>query len=250
MTDWLKQEEELFPDISWSKPQNKQQAGKLLIVGGNMHEFSNVAQAYSSAERAGAGDIKVVLPDKLPKLLQGSDLPIQAVASTSSGGISKESLEEIKGYCNWADYIFLCGQLGKNSETQVLLNMLEGDNYVLVDDAIDMAEFGFKKDKTLVASFNQLQEIFSSSELDTTITSNMNLPEYIDRLVELDMQIVTWWQGLVIVVANKKVSTTKLEADPIILGAYSSTYLMQNRNNFEALTSAVWGIKSGAAGGS
>ena len=50
-TYWHKQtvEKPLFPDILWSRPQNKRQAGKLLIVGGHAESFAAVGEAYAAA---------------------------------------------------------------------------------------------------------------------------------------------------------------------------------------------------------
>ena len=53
---WQKQADEpLFPDILWSRPENKAGAGKLAIVGGNAHAFSAPGMAYDMTLQAGAG---------------------------------------------------------------------------------------------------------------------------------------------------------------------------------------------------
>jgi len=54
-TYWHKQtaEKPLFPDMLWSKPENKSHAGKLLIIGGNLHGFAAAAEAYNQATKAG-----------------------------------------------------------------------------------------------------------------------------------------------------------------------------------------------------
>ena len=54
---WQRQEpgEPLFPDLLWSRPENRQFAGKLLIMGGNAHGFAAPAEAYAHAEKAGIG---------------------------------------------------------------------------------------------------------------------------------------------------------------------------------------------------
>lgn len=57
----------LFPDIEWSKPEQKSLAGKLLIIGGNKLGFAAVAAAYATAQTTGIGECKVALPDVLKK---------------------------------------------------------------------------------------------------------------------------------------------------------------------------------------
>jgi len=70
-TNWLRQtpDKAAFADLLWSQPQNKRSAGKLLIVGGNLHSFTAVSQSYASATKAGAGSVRVLLPDALQKSL-------------------------------------------------------------------------------------------------------------------------------------------------------------------------------------
>ena len=48
---WQKQtvSKPLFPDIDWNKPERRNQAGKLLIVGGNKLGFAAVAESYQTA---------------------------------------------------------------------------------------------------------------------------------------------------------------------------------------------------------
>ncbi|MDO8591435.1 MAG: hypothetical protein Q7R60_00720, partial [bacterium] len=68
-TYWLKQTKDkpLFPDLLWSRPENKRLAGKLLVVGGNLYGFSAPGTAYGAALKAGVGTARVLLPDKLQK---------------------------------------------------------------------------------------------------------------------------------------------------------------------------------------
>src|SRR5690606_2345051 len=49
--------EPLFPDVLWSRPEQKTTAGKLLVIGGNLHAFAAPAEAYNEAEKAGVGTV-------------------------------------------------------------------------------------------------------------------------------------------------------------------------------------------------
>ena len=68
-TFWHKQtpDQPLYPDLLWSRPQNKKQAGKLLVVGGNAHGFAAAGEAFAQATAAGIGTARVLLPDSLRK---------------------------------------------------------------------------------------------------------------------------------------------------------------------------------------
>src|SRR5688572_9623158 len=89
---WLKQQPDtpLFPNIEWQKPEQRSLAGKLLIIGGNAHGFAAVAQAYQDARAAGAGEVRVALPDALKKTIDPLALDCVYVPTNASGGITKE----------------------------------------------------------------------------------------------------------------------------------------------------------------
>src|ERR1700759_1177296 len=125
-TSWLKQTSEpLFPNILWSRPENKRQAGKLLIIGGHKQSFSAVSRAYAAAQKAGAGTIRVVLPLSLQKTLGKSFPEAEFADSTAIGSFSRQALGLFLELSDWAEGVLLAGKFGQNSETAVLL-----ENYV------------------------------------------------------------------------------------------------------------------------
>src|SRR3989344_7199327 len=108
---WLKQstDQPLFPDLLWSRPENKAQAGKLLIVGGNLHGFTAPAGAYSAAEKAGIGVVRVILPDKLQKTV-GKMIPeADFVTSTPVGSFGRQALAQMIEDARWANGVLLAG---------------------------------------------------------------------------------------------------------------------------------------------
>ena len=83
--NWLRQNNEpLFPDIIWSKPENKKGAGKILIAGGNSESFSSIAKAYEDANRSGAGTIYLLVPESIKKLIK--HIPEIEYASSNPSG--------------------------------------------------------------------------------------------------------------------------------------------------------------------
>src|SRR3989344_1078256 len=122
-TYWLRQktDEPLFPDLIWSRPETKQQAGKLLIIGGNQFGFAAPAEAYGAATDAGVGLTRVLLPLAVKKVA-GKLLPgLEYSANTPSGSFSKAALGEFLDQAAWADGVLIAGDLGRNSETAILL---------------------------------------------------------------------------------------------------------------------------------
>ncbi|MDR3125739.1 MAG: hypothetical protein LBU20_01555 [Candidatus Nomurabacteria bacterium] len=167
-TDYWQQQtaqEPLFPDIEWSKPQQKAQSGKLLIVGGTTHGFSAVVKAYAAATAAGAGDVKVAVPDGLKKSLPPDFADSVFLPTNPSGALSKDAQAELLAAAQWADGVLLVGDSGMNSETGILLANLLGDTdtwTTITRDAIDLLQTSaadiVKRPQThLLMSFPQVQ---------------------------------------------------------------------------------------------
>ena len=99
----------LFPDILWSRPETKQGAGKLLIVGGNSFGFAAPGLAFAEATAAGIGVTRVLLPETLRKIV--GNLPIEAefAPTNPSGSFSSRSLEPLLTNAAWADGVLVAG---------------------------------------------------------------------------------------------------------------------------------------------
>src|SRR5436305_544558 len=93
----------LFPDLLWSRPEHKSTAGKLLIIGGNLHNFSTPAQAFNYVSEAGIGSARVLLPDSIKKLVGGVFESGEFAPSTPSGSFSQKALIDMLEQSSWAD---------------------------------------------------------------------------------------------------------------------------------------------------
>ena len=257
---WLKQSasEPLFPEILWSRPENKRLAGKLLIAGGNLHSFSAVSSAYDAAVKAGAGTVRLLLPDALQKTL-GKVLPDAEFApSTPSGSFARIGLGQLIDGANWADAVLLAGDFGKNSETAILLESFI-DKFtgpiILANDSLDY--FLSKPDALLtrpqtllVAEFGQLQKLAAGQIL---IKHSMDLNQLVAALDELSAKtkalIMTTHAGQVMVAAEGQVSTTPTQTTDLIKTAsYASVWWLQNPSKIiEGLTTATWECLSGSS---
>src|SRR5471032_3085314 len=102
---WHKQaaDKPLYPDLLWSRPENRAQAGKLLIVGGNAHGFAAAGEAYAEATKAGVGTARVLLPDSLQKTVGKVFEAGEYAPSTPSGSFAKRALAELLAMAEWAD---------------------------------------------------------------------------------------------------------------------------------------------------
>src|SRR5690606_2767000 len=140
-TFWIKQSgQPVFPDLLWSRPESRQARGKLLIIGGNSFGFSAVGQAYKEAEAAGAGAVRVLMPEAIRKVVGTILEHAEYGASTPSGSFSQAALGQWLDNAAWADGVLIAGDLGRNSETAILMEkfLAKSDAAVtLTKDAIE-----------------------------------------------------------------------------------------------------------------
>lgn len=181
----------LFPDIEWAKPERRDQAGKLLIVGGNKLGFAAVAESYQTALEAGVGDIRVLVPDCLRKSIPPAFTDVVfGACTTTGGGLSKDALPELHASAAWADSVLLIGDAGRNAETALTYEAFI-QNYkgplVLTRDAIDLVKNDAlliveRSNTTIIASFAQLQKLFQAVYYPKILTFNMQLLQLVEAL--------------------------------------------------------------------
>lgn len=246
-------DEPLFPDLIWSRPENKKQAGKLLIVGGQANQFTRVSTSFNSAEKAGAGHIRVLLPDSLEKLTQ--HFPgIEYAQSNQSGSFSKRALATMNEMSEWADSVLLAGDIGKNSETTTVI-----DGYLLrcitptiiTEDSLNSTSLPMeqilKRQIILILEWSKFQKKTNELEVIDPFLSADPIDKISDNLAKVFRHHVA---GLVIVQDEKiwcvqqgKVSLTQVNTavDLSELSSYCSVWSMQHPSKmFEAITSGCF----------
>lgn len=256
---WHRQKEQsLFSELEWDKPERRDHAGKLLIVGGNIHNLSAPAHAFELVKKTGVGNVKIALPDKTKRLV-GKTLPEALfLPSTASGEFSHEGEVELLDHAVWADAILMPGDNGRNSETTILFESIlraYKETIVLTRDAVDILsnspEAIFQRDRTtLVVSFAQLQKLIKNYGEQIPLTFTMDLIKFVDFLHTFTQNckanIVTLHQNQMIVAVNGQISSTKINTgeEPdhwrLELASRAVCYQMWNVNKpFEALTHTV-----------
>lgn len=257
-TYWHRQQqaEPLFPDLVWSRPQNRTQAGKLLIVGGNAHGFAAAGEAYSEAMKAGAGTARVLLPDCLQKTIGRVFEAGEYAPSTPSGSFSKQASAVLFDVSAWSDGVLLAGDFGRNSETAILLETFIAkykNNLVITQDALDYFTKSAKlilsrKPITLVCSFAQLQKIGMSINYDKAFRFDMDFLRLVETLHDFTTRhpstIVVKHLENIFVASGGEISTTRLNEDQEIwrlrTAAKAAVWQIQNPTKiFEATTTAL-----------
>jgi hypothetical protein len=255
---WHRQDPEkpLYQDIVWSRPENKNQAGKLAIVGGDAQGFAAVGDAFNAASEAGIGSCRVMLPDVLERTVSRIFPAAEFGPSTPSGSFGKQALAELLSLSAWADGTLLAGDLGRNSETAVLLEQFAlkySGQLTITKDAADYyikspANIINRANTTLVISLSQLQKLFVASRQPSAITFNMDVIRLIEALhamtLEYPLTLIIKHVGTVFVAVNGQVSSTKLKQDEKIwrvkTAAKTSVWWLQNPGKaFEGITSSI-----------
>lgn len=256
-TYWQRQtlDKPLFEDILWSRPENKVQAGKLLIIGGNLHAFSAVATSYQTALKSGAGSVKILLPDALQKTV-GHVLPdVEFAPSTPSGSFAQNALDSWLQYATWADAVLLPGDLGRNSETAIVLETFLKEytgQVIITRDAEDYFRDHplalLNRENTLVAvSFADLQKLAKNAGFERAFTYDMDFMRLIETLHELTTKypagIIVLHHSQLLIAKNGQLTSTDLKKEPTTwrteFAAKASVFWMQNPSKIlESVTSS------------
>lgn len=245
MHDYWKQQQPntpLFPDIEWSKPEQKSSRGRLGIIGGNKLGFAGIAESYSTALNTGAGEVRVLLPDCLRKSIPPSMTDVIFAPCNPSGSLSREALPDLTALGTWASCLLLAGDAGRNSETAIaysdLIRSYTGQ-LVITRDAVDLVKNDSealvnRPNTTLIVSFAQLQKIFQAVYYPKMLTFSMQLLQLVEAVhkftVTYPVTIAVLHRDTLIVAHNGEVVTTKWET-PLaiwrgITAARAATYLM------------------------
>ncbi len=251
---WFKQtlDKPLYSDLIWSKPENKSHAGKLLIIGGSTNGFAHTVGCFMAATEAGAGSVKVVIPDSTKKLIGQNSENIIYGPSTKSGGFAQGALADFIETSDWADAVLLSGELGNNSDTTILFEkFLEhySETLIISGDAFDFCNSFFPKllrnhGVTFILDITKLQKLSNAAGVTKPITSKttlVNLIEILHEMTELNnANVVVEFSNFIIVASQGYVSSTKIEKASnlqIKLSANAAVWFMQNKTKvFEALS--------------
>lgn len=189
---WKKQSPEvpLYPDIEWSKPENRAYAGKLAIIGGNKLGFAGVAEAYGIAKDAGVGEIRVLLPDVLRKTIPSSITDAHFGATNPSGSLGNDAAPDMHMLSGWASGVLLAGDAGRSSETAILYENFIVDYtgpLTITRDAVDLLRnstqsYVERPQTLLIVSFAQLQKIFQAVYYPKVLTFSMQLSNLVEAL--------------------------------------------------------------------
>lgn len=255
---WRKQtpDKPLFPDIEWSKPEQRSQSGRLGIIGGNKLGFAGVAEAYGVALKTGVGEVRVLLPDVLKKSIPAIMTDVVYGATNISGSLAKDALIEMKAVGAWSTGVLLIGDAGRSSETAILyedfireytgpltitrdvIDLVKNSNQLLVD----------RPNTLLIASFAQLQKLFQLVYYPKVLTFSMQLTNLVEAVhkftITYPINIVVLHKETIIVASNGEV-TSMPWTNPMRIwrgntAAVAASYWLWNQNKpLESVTASL-----------
>lgn len=236
----------LFPDIEWSKPEQRSMRGHLGIIGGNKLGFMGVAESYATANQAGAGDIRVLLPSVLKKTIPTNMTDVIYGETNQSGSLSSEAMNEMRAIGEWANGILLIGDAGRNSETAILY-----ENFIreykgpltITRDAFDLVKQDSsnivdRQNTLLILSFSQLQKLFQSVYYPKVLTFSMQLTNLVEAIhkftITYPVNIVVFHNDTLLVASGGEVTSTPCD-NPMkiwrgVTAAKAASYLLWNSN--------------------
>ena len=253
---WLKQTDQpLYPDLLWARPENKQHAGKLLIIGGNLYGFSAPASAYQEALKAGIGVAKVLLPNALQKTVGRILENGEYAPSTPSGSFNQQAIATWLEWSQWSDAILLAGDLGRNSETAITIENFTTKTSLPMTITKDAIDYFYTQPKaildrphtTLVLSLAQLQKLSRKAPLETALSFSFGLGQYVEWLHEFTKEhgcnIISYHHENILVAVGGQIITSHVgEQKSWRLKTASQTavgWLQNPSNPLEALATAV-----------
>lgn len=257
-TYWQQQslDKPLFPNLAWSRPEQRSQAGRLGIIGGNSAGFQIVAKNYDHALRSGVGEVKILLPDSLKKSLPPTMTEVVFAKTNPSGGLSKEALPDLLAFTNWSQAILMIGENGQNSETAILyenfITTYQGP-LVVTRDAVDLLKDSFESllnrpQTVLVVSFAQLQKLFQKTYYPIILTFSMQLTSLVSALykftITYPVTIMVLHQDKLLVAHQGQVTSTPFKDHLSIWQGYTTTkatvyWLWHLQQPLESLTTSL-----------
>ncbi len=219
---WHKQtaNKPLYPDIEWSKPEQRSKSGRLGIIGGNKLGFISIAESHTTALEVGVGEVRVLLPDVLKKSIPATMSEVVFGASNPSGGLARDALVEMKAIGEWATGVLLIGDAGNNSETAILYEDFIRDYtgpLTITRDAIDLTKNSNnaivdRPNTLLIASFAQLQKLFHSVYYPRVLTFSMQLTNLVEALhkftITYPVSIAVLHQETLLIASSGEVTST------------------------------------------
>lgn len=178
----------LYPDIEWSKPERRDLAGRLGVIGGNKLGFAGVAEAYSTALEAGVGQVRILLPQTLKKVVPRTITDTVYAPDTTGGSLSRDAMGDMSALADYSSGILLIGDAGRNAETALVYEQFISSYtgpLTITRDSIDLVKNSAnllvdRPDTMIVASFAQVHKLLQAVYYPKVMTFSMTLMHVVE----------------------------------------------------------------------
>lgn len=249
MVELTTQHDLLHPNLFWSKPLNRNHAGRLLAAGGQRRKFSAIQQFFELSNAAGIGQCRLVLPDTLRKLI-GEVPGITYGPSTPAGSLAKAARATITEQANQSDAVMLGLDWGNNSESTMLLEacvLKLGRPLILM--ARDLATLYLRPNQlhTEVLIMGDMRDLFKLARkwrvpLQVKSTEALGRAAILEQLAETVPADYWVWGPETLIYSRGRASLTPAAGAPTTLAAaLAGTFWVQYPGQrFEALSNAAY----------
>jgi NAD(P)H-hydrate repair Nnr-like enzyme with NAD(P)H-hydrate dehydratase domain len=247
--------EPLYPKVIWNRPVARHGAGRLLVIGGYLGDFSLPTSIYGLALAAGVGECTVALPDSLLKFLAGTPATT-FVSSSQSGSLGRDALGQLLELGDEADAIAIGAGLSNNSETATLVERLlqELDRPVIAfADSLIALQFNIKllidrANALIILTMPELFKLAGQLAVPIHIRRDGGLINKLEivRAVKAEMaaDLVVYGAETIVAQAERmSVTPTNPVLSRLSAAYYAvlSVFWLQNQGlKFEGLTTAAW----------
>ncbi|MCF7807548.1 MAG: NAD(P)H-hydrate dehydratase [Candidatus Marinimicrobia bacterium] len=123
-------EESDFPAARFTRPSasHKYSVGKVYVIAGSKGFSGAAILASIAALKSGAGLVKLAIPASLGAIAESASLEtiLEYLPETIEGSISIDALDQLKQGAEWADVVVIGPGMGRDDETQNLVQTLIG----------------------------------------------------------------------------------------------------------------------------
>ena len=254
---FIKQEDQpLFEDIFWSKPQRQDQRPAVLIIGGHSQSLQAPLRAFQQLSRYDL-EINVLLPSSLKAVLgKNAGQETFFSPSTPSGSFALGGLDQVLELATKCQCLFIAGDLSSNQETQQfvqqLLKQFKGLKVVTGKIIKSLLTTQPAQGLNLVCGNEQLPLFNRLVEKKLAWQAQLS-SEALGPLLaswQLDFNLIYQHQNIIWVKAGDQVCATRtknLNPEEVTLAlAASCAYFLsiQSTKVWPALVSAAWQIKT------
>lgn len=255
----LQTDELLFPQVLFNRPVTRNGAGRLLVVGGHTGEFSQPTAMNALALAAGAGECRVIMPDKLLPILGGAP-GVFFGASTNSGSLSRDALGRILQLSEETDAVAIGSSLSNNSDTTMLAERLLSEttgSLVLYDDGLvaarsQIADISRRPNTLFILTMPEVFKLCGQLGIAIHVQSGaglINKLEIVENLAGALAGDIAVFGTEVIAGAKGALTVTplnhRLSLQPAIFYAVLASFWIQNRiNPLAGLTTGAFVLRN------